>query len=181
MRAVRGPLGAVTEGVYAAAHGDFVNLRCDLPAAAGIEYTCVPNTAVFEPPTPPTMPHPPPITEAEWAVMDALWQDSPRSAQEVHETLDPRHDWTLGTVKTLLARLLKKDAVRHDKEGKRYFYRPAVTRQACVRAAGKDLLKRAGREAQSPLLAYFLKESRIGKDEIRELRVLLDKIEEEQS
>ena len=127
------------------------------------------------------MPHPPPITEAEWAVMDALWQDSPRSAQEVHETLDPRHDWTLGTVKTLLARLLKKDAVRHDKEVKRYFYRPAVTRQACVRAAGEDLLKRAGREAQSPLLAYFLKESRIGKDEIRELRVLLDKIEEEQS
>lgn len=125
------------------------------------------------------MPKPPPITEAEWSIMDALWAESPRSAQEVHEALDPRRDWTLGTVKTLLARLLKKGAVRHDKEGKRFLYRPAVTRQACVRAAGKDLMKRAGREAESPLLAYFLKESRIGKDEIQELRDLLDRIEEE--
>ncbi|MEM6674535.1 MAG: BlaI/MecI/CopY family transcriptional regulator [Planctomycetota bacterium] len=125
------------------------------------------------------MPKPPRITEAEWVVMDALWRERPRSAQGVHDAIGPRHEWTLGTVKTLLARLLKKGAVRHEKEGKRFLYRPAFTRQACVRAAGKDLLSRAGRDAESPLLAYFLKESRIGKDEIEELRALLDRLEEE--
>ena len=127
------------------------------------------------------MPKPPPITEAEWTVMDSLWIDSPQSAQEVHGNIDPRQDWTLGTVKTLLARLLKNGAVRHRQEGKRFLYRPAFTRQACVRAAGKDLLDRAGPGAKSPPLAYFLKQSKISAGEIQELRGLLDRIEKEQS
>ena len=125
------------------------------------------------------MPKPPPITDAEWDVMDVLWSSSPRTAQEVHDGLGRRRDWTLGTVKTLLARLLKKGAVQHEQDGKRYLYQPAFTRRACVKAAGKDLLRRAGRGSESPLLAFFLKESRLDADEISELRRLLDDMDPE--
>lgn len=124
------------------------------------------------------MPQPPPITDAEWDVMDALWNASPASAQEVHARLADRRDWSLGTVKTLLARLSGKGAVHYVEDGKRYLYRPAVTRRACLRAAGKDLLRRAGRGSESPLLAFFLKESRLDASEIEELRALLDSLEE---
>lgn len=126
------------------------------------------------------MPPVPDITEAEWAVMQALWAESPLTAQEVHDRIHGEHGWSLGTVKTLLSRLSKKGATRHEAEGKRFLYRPAVTQRACVRAAGKDLLRRARGEAKSPLLAYFLKESRLGLDEISELRALLDDLEERQ-
>ncbi len=121
-------------------------------------------------------PEPPPITDAEWDVMDVLWQTSPLSAQDVHGALCARRDWALGTVKTLLTRLAKKGAVRHAEEGKRFLYRPAVTKRACVRAAGKDLLRRAGPGAESPLLAFFLKESRLDREELLELRALLDRL-----
>lgn len=125
-------------------------------------------------------PAPPPITDAEWDVMDALWAHSPQTAQEVHEGLAARRDWSLGTVKTLLTRLLRKGALRHDADGKRFLYRPAVTKRACVRAAGKDLLRRAGRDAESPLLTFFLKESRLDRTELAELRALLEHLEEKQ-
>ena len=121
---------------------------------------------------------PPPITEAEWAVMDALWRKSPRTAQDIYDDVASVQDWTLGTVKTLLARLLRKKAVAYDVDGKRYLYRAAVTKRACVKAAGRDLLARAAGEAKSPLLAFFLKESRLAPDEIQELRALLDQLEE---
>lgn len=120
---------------------------------------------------------PPPITEAEWFVMESLWRKSPRTSQEIHDDVSPLQEWTLGTVKTLLARLLRKDAVAYDVDGKRYLYRAAVTKRACVKAAGRDLLARADGDAKSPLLAFFLKESRLDRDEIRELRALLDRLE----
>jgi BlaI family penicillinase repressor len=118
----------------------------------------------------------PPITDAEWDVMDVLWLRSPLTAQEVHGALAERRGWSLGTVKTLLTRLLKKSALKHVDEGRRYLYRPAVTKRAWVRAAGKDLLRRAGPDAESPLLAFFLKESRLDRAELRELRALLDRL-----
>ncbi|MEZ6013759.1 MAG: BlaI/MecI/CopY family transcriptional regulator [Planctomycetota bacterium] len=120
---------------------------------------------------------PPPITDAEWDVMDVLWRKSPMTAQDVHEDLAARREWSLGTVKTLLTRLSRKGALKHIAEGKRFLYRPAVTKRACVRAAGKDLLRRAGRDAESPLLTFFLKESRLQREEIDALRALLDRIE----
>lgn len=118
----------------------------------------------------------PPITDAEWDVMDVLWQRSPLTAQDVHGALSERREWSLGTVKTLLTRLLKKGALRHVDDGKRFLYRPAVTKRAWVRAAGKDLLRRVGPGAESPLLAFFLKESRLDRTELRELRALLDRL-----
>lgn len=124
------------------------------------------------------MPKPPPITEAEWTVMNVLWDDSPSSAQDVHERVDRRRDWSLGTVKTLLSRLTKKGAVKHTQSGKRFLYSPAFTKSACIKAAGKELLDRAGRDAHSPLLAFFLSNGRIDQDEIQELRELLDRLEE---
>ena len=49
---------------------------------------------------------PPPITEAEWVVMDALWRLSPRTSQDIYDDVSSGQEWSLGTVKTLLARLL---------------------------------------------------------------------------
>lgn len=124
------------------------------------------------------MPNVPPITEAEWAVMDALWRQGPLTAQALHARLEGPQGWTLGTVKTLLSRLARKGAVGFQQEGKRYIYRAAVTQRACVKEAGRDLLRRAKGSPKSPLLAFFLKEARLDRDEIDELRTLLDDLAE---
>ena len=62
------------------------------------------------------------ISEAESAVMEILWRRSPLAAEEVVSALDKSHDWQEATIKTLLNRLLKKKAIRAEKDGRRYLY-----------------------------------------------------------
>ena len=126
-------------------------------------------------------PRTPPITEAEWNLMNALWDENPLTASDLHQGLGKAQDWSLATVKTLLSRLVAKGALTTIKDGKRFLYRPAVTRAAAVKEEGRSLLKRAGKDASSPLIAYFMKQGKLGLDEIQSLRELLDDLESGQS
>lgn len=122
----------------------------------------------------------PRISEAEWAVMEVLWASAPATARDVHAALGSDRDWTLHTVKTLLARLLDKGALDHEVEGKRYLYSPAVSREECVREESRSFLERVHRGEASPLLARFLGEGKLSRREIRQVRALLDRLEKEE-
>ena len=122
------------------------------------------------------MPKLPKISDAEWQVMDVLWAArAPLTANDVVETLTGRCDWSPATVKTLLNRLAAKGALRHKADGKRYLYSPAVTRDACVRRETRGLLDRLFGGAAGAMLAHFVEESKLTKDEVEQLRRLLDK------
>src|SRR5688572_31272943 len=69
----------------------------------------------------------PPITDAEWELMNVLWE-GPRSALEIADALE-RHP---KTVKTLLGRLVRKGVLRFREEGNRYVYSPAIPRQRYI-------------------------------------------------
>ncbi len=65
----------------------------------------------------------PNISDAEWEVMNVVWDDGPLGAAEVAERLATSTDWTEATVKTLLGRLVKKGALTYEIDGRRYLYR----------------------------------------------------------
>ena len=52
----------------------------------------------------------PDISNAEFDVLDALWEDSPATSADVIARLNKHKDWHEKTVKTLLGRLVKKGA-----------------------------------------------------------------------
>ncbi len=116
----------------------------------------------------------PRISDAEWQVMDVLWAQSPRSAGEVVEALGGT-DWTAATIKTMLNRLVGKGALKFKAEGKRYLYSPAVSREACVRTEARSFADRLFGGAVGPLLAHFVEDAKLSKDEIEQLRKLLEK------
>ena len=122
------------------------------------------------------MSDPPRISDAEWAVMGAVWERHPVTAQEVALALADR-GWSDRTVKTLLSRLVKKGALGFEAEGKRYRYHPLVERDACLRAEGHSLLERTAGGAASPVLTLFLERADLSPAEIDELRRLLDEKE----
>ena len=117
----------------------------------------------------------PRISEAEWHVMDVLWTRSPQTANEIVEQLARQTDWEPATIKTMLNRLVKKGALKFKAEGKRYLYAPAVTRDACVRTEGRSFLDRVFGGAAGPLIAHFVEDANLSRDEIAELRRLLDR------
>jgi BlaI family penicillinase repressor len=116
----------------------------------------------------------PRISDAEWTVMAVLWEQSPRTANDVVDALAGRVTWSAATIKTMLNRLVRKRAVRYRADGKRYFYTPAVSRDACVRSAARGLVDRLFGGATAAMLAHFVEDAHLSRGEIDQLRRLLD-------
>jgi BlaI family penicillinase repressor len=116
----------------------------------------------------------PKISEAEWQVMKVLWDKSPLTANEIVEKLVNDTEWNPRTIKTLLNRLMNKNALGVQQEGRVYFYYPLVSKEACARSERDNLLKRVYNGALQPLLAAFLEEQKLSKDEIEELKQILE-------
>lgn len=118
------------------------------------------------------------ITEAESVVMEVLWTRSPQPTEEIVAALEGEQHWQEATIKTLLNRLLKKKAVRAVKDGRRFLYSPAITRDDWVLSESKGLLDRlfAGRVA--PLAAHFSRHGKLSKRDIADLKKLIAEIDD---
>jgi predicted transcriptional regulator len=119
------------------------------------------------------------ISEAESAVMEILWRRSPLTAEEVVAALDKSQDWQEATIKTLLNRLLKKKAIRAEKDGRRYLYSPLLARSDWVQTQSEGLLDRLFGGRVAPLVAHFSERRKLGRKDIAELKRLIAEIDDE--
>ena len=116
----------------------------------------------------------PKISESEWMVMRVLWAKSPLTANEVVERLTGKAKWKPKTVKTLIDRLVKKGAVKFEKEGRRHRYYPAVGRAECIATERQSFIRRVYGGITKPMLAAFLEDAELSADDISELKEILE-------
>ncbi|MDR1146875.1 MAG: BlaI/MecI/CopY family transcriptional regulator [Verrucomicrobiales bacterium] len=116
---------------------------------------------------------PPRISAAEWEIMEVLWQRAPLTASEVVRELAGHTDWKDQTIRTMLGRLVRKQAVAYRADGKTYHYRPAVTRAQCVHTAGQSFVARMFDGATAAMLIHFVKNQPLTVSEIAELQAVL--------
>jgi predicted transcriptional regulator len=117
------------------------------------------------------------ISDAESQVMEVLWERHPLTAEDVVAALAQTTDWQEPTVKTLLNRLLKKGAIAAERDGRRYLYRPLLKRADYVHAASKGLLDRLFDGRVAPLVAHFSQARKLSKQDVAELKRLIEEIE----
>ena len=113
------------------------------------------------------------ISDAEHAVMEVLWDESPLSAQDVAERVDPARGWSANTVKTLLGRLIAKSAITHEEDGRRYLYRPTVARGDYVAVESRRLMDRLFGGRLTPLVAHLAERDELTAQDIAEIEALL--------
>lgn len=106
--------------------------------------------------------------------MKILWDRGPSAARDVYAALPGGRTWAYETVKTLLSRLVAKQAVEYDQVGNSYLYRPAVSRDEMTRAELQSVFDRVVGGPLSPVLAHFIEQADLSADEIEELRKTLD-------
>jgi predicted transcriptional regulator len=119
------------------------------------------------------------ISEAESRIMEALWRKSPLTAEQIIAKVGAANDWAPATVKTLITRLLKKKAIAGAKEADAYCYRPLVARSAWVQSESQGLLDRLFKGEVAPLVAHFAENEKLSAKDIRQLKALIAKIEED--
>lgn len=117
----------------------------------------------------------PRISEAEWLVMKVVWRRPRAGAQEIIEALAESTHWSPATIKTLLNRLVKKEALDFEKEGKSYLYSARMAEEDCQRAEVESFLGRVFNGSLAPLVAHFVNTRGLSKKEIKELEELLRK------
>jgi BlaI family penicillinase repressor len=113
------------------------------------------------------------ISTAESEIMKALWARSPLTAEEIAVALADDQNWAEGTVKALLNRLLKKNAIAADKDGRRFLYRPLVAQGDYVHAESMGLLDRLFDGRLAPLVSHFSQRERLSDEDVAELRRIL--------
>jgi BlaI family penicillinase repressor len=117
------------------------------------------------------------ISDAEWQVMNVIWEGQPMTSQDVVVRLSGQADWAPATVKTMLHRLVKKNVLTYELDGNRYVYRSRVRQANCVKQAGRSFLDRVFGGESASLLAHFLRSSKLSAEEISQLRQMLDEQE----
>lgn len=119
------------------------------------------------------------ISAAESLVMEALWRRQPLTAEEIFAELGEAQGWAEPTLKTLLGRLLKKDAVSAEKDGRRYLYRPLVARADYVESESQGLLDRLFDGRLAPLVSHFSERQRLTAEDIADLKRLIAELDDD--
>jgi len=116
------------------------------------------------------------ISEAEQAVMEALWTRSPLTANEVADAVAPARGWTLATVKTLLSRLVAKQAVQTAPDGKRFLYSPKVARVDFATGESKRLVDRLFGGSAAGLFAHLAEAEALTDKDLTQIEALLKEL-----
>ena len=97
------------------------------------------------------------VTEAESAILETLWRCGPLPPVRLIAEVKARRAWGEATIKTLLGRLMQKQAVRSLREEGVLRYHPLIAREAYVEHEVRLLVGRLfGGDAAA--LAAFLAE-----------------------
>jgi len=114
------------------------------------------------------------LTEAEWQIMNALWQKHPATARDIMDRLPAGIQWAYTTIKTMLTRLVEKQAVSEIKQGNTSVYDPLVSQQKARLSAFRSLLDQAFDGAMGPLVHFLAEEKQLSAREKAELARILE-------
>ena len=116
------------------------------------------------------------ISGAEHSVIEVLWVNGSMTAEQVAKDLSKSNEWSFATVKTLLSRLLKKKAITAVPEGRRFIYKAQLSREDYLSVESKRFVERLFDGRVAPLVSYFSEAHCLSKEDVDELRDLLDKL-----
>ncbi|WP_394129486.1 BlaI/MecI/CopY family transcriptional regulator [Shewanella maritima] len=120
------------------------------------------------------------ISNSELLVLKQLWLQSPQTSSDLVSALADTQDMHEKTVKTLLNRLVKKEAVSYEKQGRIYHYSPSIAEQDYTSKASQSFVERMFSGKLSPLVAGFAKNNTLSAEDVDELQSLIDDWHKEQ-
>ena len=116
----------------------------------------------------------PKISESEWTVMKAIWNENPITSNRVIEVVTEKTNWKPKTIRTLLNRLVDKGAVGHDGKGREYKFFPLIEESVLIEVESEFFLKRVFDCALTPMITTMVESKKLSKKDIEELKRILD-------
>jgi predicted transcriptional regulator len=118
------------------------------------------------------------ISGAESRIMDALWRRGPLVVEDIIADVTPAQKWSDATVKALIGRLLKKQALASFRDGGRTRYRPLVERDDYIAGESQGLLDRLFGGELSPFVSHFAERRKLAPEDVARLKALIAKLDD---
>jgi predicted transcriptional regulator len=116
-------------------------------------------------------------TEAELAILRVLWERGPSTVREVQESLADERGTGYTTALKLLQIMTEKGLVQRDDRKRTHVYEAVAPAEATQRQLIRDLLERAFGGSSRQLVMQALSAKKASKEDLAEIRRLLDEIE----
>jgi len=113
------------------------------------------------------------LTEAEWEIIDAVWQNQPCAAPTVTEALEKKKGWSYSTVKTLMDRMAKKGLLKTERIRNLILYHSAITKQQAQQTEMMRAVKRAFNGAMTPMMQFMLENNKLSSNELEKLEKMI--------
>ena len=98
------------------------------------------------------------ISDAEWQVMKIIWMQGEQTSTDLIKVLEKRFSWSKSTIQTLLARLVEKECLTREKQGKSFIYSALLTQEDSKKLLVKDIKDKVCSRRMKRLLADLIKE-----------------------
>ncbi|MCB0630838.1 MAG: BlaI/MecI/CopY family transcriptional regulator [Saprospiraceae bacterium] len=121
-------------------------------------------------------------TQREMAILRILWKLGPASVRQVHEALNRQKEGKkvgYTTALKFMQVMHEKGLLNRELDGVSHIYTPTISEQENADQVLNNLVKTAFRGSSSKLVMQLLGKHRTSKDELREIRNFLDRLEEE--
>jgi predicted transcriptional regulator len=116
-------------------------------------------------------------TDAELAILRVLWRRGPSTVRQVHEELTGKSPTVYTTVLKLLQIMTEKGLVERDESQRAHVYVSRLPEEQTLGQLVGDLLDRAFEGSSSRLVMSALESRPASRDELAEIRRLLDLME----
>ena len=113
------------------------------------------------------------LTEAEWTIIKAIWEQEPCTAPAIQQLLENQTAWTYSTVRTVMDRMVTKGLLAARKERNVTFYSSAITRAQAQRGELLYALKNAFNGALTPMVQCLIETNELNAEELAQLESLI--------
>jgi len=122
-------------------------------------------------------PHSSQPTASELEILQVLWDRGPSTVRDVHQILNEKRPVGYTTVLKLLQIMTAKGSVQRNEEQRAHVYEAVQPAEKTKRQFALDMLQRVFDGSASDLMMHALASGKSTKEEIQELRRLLNEYE----
>lgn len=117
------------------------------------------------------------LSEAEWKVMDVLWEEAPQTIMQLTRHFQETTGWTKHTVMTFLKRMEEKGAIYHQEGERAKQYYPKIDRQEAALQETEEFLDKVFGGRMGLMLITMMERKALSGEEISELYEILRRAE----
>ncbi len=115
------------------------------------------------------------ITDAEYCVMKELWKSEPCTSSDIVNSVSKEQNWSDKTIRTLINRLVAKNAVRAEKtDSKAFIYTSVISENDYKKNENNNFLNKLYGGSVKLMIANLVENNNLSKEEIQNLKDILE-------